>query len=254
MNFRVFASIALLGLILGGCATIGEKKPEIDENSPEGPYQKALIASNYGLDNEAVNYLHEALSLDPEHFPSCYLLGVTYLKQGNLTEARTAFEKCVELDPEMADTHARLGSIYQGLGMENEAESEYEKAFSIDQSFISSFNLAQFNFKRDSLDLALKYIQAAVEKNSVSGPSYNLQGVILNKLKRYPEAIVSFLKAMKIDSNDYIAGVNLGVAYINNKEYDKARNLLTEILSSTQDSRLKEKINEYLEAIKNIRL
>ena len=53
-----------------------------------------------------------------------------------------------------------------------------------------------------------------------------------------------------MDQRDYIAALNLGVAYINNKEYDKARELLTRLLSLVQDQALKDKISEYLEVIK----
>jgi len=254
MNFKVFILIALLGLTMGGCATIGEKRAEVDQNSPEVFYQKALISSNYGLDDEAIKYLTEALALDPEHFPSLYLLGLTHMNQGNLSQARSAFEKCLEIEPQNAEIHARLGSIFQGMGMDKEAESEFEKAFNLDQSFVSSFNLAQFNLRRDNLEMAIKYIRTAIEKNGASGPAYNIQGVILNKSKRYPEAITSFLNALYIDGNDHIAAVNLGIAYINNREYDKARDVLTKTLSLTQDPTLKERIKEYLEAIKNIDL
>jgi Tfp pilus assembly protein PilF len=252
MSIRIAGPITLLCLLLAGCATIDQKEPKIDKNSPQAAYQKAEISMNYGLEDEALKYLNEALSIDPDHFPSCYLLGVIQLNKGNLIEARPLFEKCVELKPENPDVHIRLATIYQGLDLEKNAEIEYIKAFSIDQNFISSFNLAQYFFKKNDLDLALKYAQSAVEKNSDSSSAYNLHGVILNALKRYPEAILSFLNALKIDSDNHIAGVNLGVAYINNQEYSKARNLLKKILSLTDDSALKEKISAYLEAIKNI--
>lgn len=253
MKFKVIASAAALALIFWGCATTGETKRKIDKNSPEESYQKALISSNYGLDDETIKYLNQALALDPGHLPSWYLLGLTHMKKGNSAEARTAFEKCVEIEPDNPDTRARLGSVYQSLGMDVEAESEFEEAYRLNQSFISSFNLAQFNLKRDNPEMALEYIQSAIKNNPESGPAYNLLGVILNKMKRYPEAIASFLNALKIDPNDFTAGANLGAAYINNKEYDKARELLTGILSQTNDPVLKEKISEYLEAIKNIR-
>lgn len=253
MRIKFIISVVVFILIQFGCAAIGDRKPAVDENNPEDFYQKALISANYGLNDEALKYLESALARDPSHFPSLYLLGITQTRKGNLSEARSAFEKCVELEPGNSDIHVRLGSIYQTLELEKEAESEFEKAYQIGQDFISSFNLAQFNLKRDNLEIALNYIQSAIDKNTKSGPAYNIQGVIFNKLKRYPEAISSFLMALKIDSNDYTAGINLGVAYINNKEYDKARELLTRILSLTQDPFLKGKINEYLEAIKNIR-
>jgi tetratricopeptide (TPR) repeat protein len=83
-----------------------------------------------------------------------------------------------------------------------------------------------------------------------SPAAFNIRGAILSKLNRYPEAILSFQNALRFDSNYVIAGVNLGVAYINNRELDKARQILTKFLSITQDQALKDKIKEYLDAIK----
>ena len=251
MNFRTAAITAFLGLTLAGCATIEEKTPKVDVNSPQAAYEKAVISMRYNLVDEALKYLGEALSRDPQHFPSKYLIGVAYLKKGSLAEARAAFEMCAELNPDNPDVHAYLGSIYQSLSLGDQAEAAYLKAFDIDHSYNSSFSLAKLYFEQDKLDLALKYIELAVEKDNRSAHALNLQGVILNTLKFYPEAILSFLNAVKVDSSHTIAGVNLAIAYINNGEKDKARDLLEQILSVVQDDSLKEKINEYLEKIKD---
>ncbi|MDH5385608.1 MAG: tetratricopeptide repeat protein, partial [Candidatus Aminicenantes bacterium] len=80
----------------------------------------------------------------------------------------------------------------------------------------------------------------------------NLQGVILNKLHRYPEAIESFQSALKIDPNHAVAAINLAVAHINNNELNKARDVLSRILPFVQDQELKDKITEYLKKIKEL--
>lgn len=245
--------ILVLFLNFAFCATIQEKEKhsEIDKNDPEYIYKKATISMNYNLVDEAIKYLKEALIQDPTHFPSCYLLGVAYLKKGNLIEARKAFEKSVELDPESADAHSYLATVYQNLKLLEEAEEELKKVLELDNSFNSNFSLAKIYYEQEKFDESLIHLSEAIRKNNQSAPAYNLQGVIFNKLGRYPEAISSFQSALKIDSSDLVAGVNLGVAYINNREYDKARRLLTKILEITQDQTLKDKINEYLKAIKD---
>lgn len=254
MELQKFLSPAVLSMILvfSSCTSIQEKPPEIDKNDPQYIYEKASISMKYNLVDEAIKYLQQALSLDPEHFPSCYLLGVAYFQKGNLVEARSALEKCIVLKPENPDAHTYLASVYENLGLSEEAEEEYKTAYAIDHSFHSCFSLAKLYFEQDKLEQSLEYAEEAVRKDSRSAPAYNLHGVVLNKRGRYPEAIISFQNALKIDAQYYVAGVNLGVAYINNKEYDKARELLTKIQSLVQDQALKDKINEYLEAIKKI--
>jgi len=245
-------SLLILGLCLSltFCAAT-QKEPKIDkENDPQYIYEKAIVSMNYDLIDEAVKYLHQVLSLDPSHFPSQYLLGVAYVKKENWIEARKFLEESVRLKPNEPDPHSYLVSVYQNLGLVEEAIEEHKKIYAIDKNFNSSFTLANHYFKKNELQTALEYIREAVIQNSQSASAFNMWGAILSKLGRYPEAIMSFQNALRIDSNYVIAGINLGVAYINTKKLDNARQILTKFLSLTQDQALKDKIKEYLDAIK----
>jgi tetratricopeptide (TPR) repeat protein len=245
-------SLLILGLCLSltFCAAT-QKEPKIDkENDPQYIYEKAIVSMNYDLIDEAVKYLHQVLSLDPSHFPSQYLLGVAYVKKENWIEARKFLEESVRLKPNEPDPHSYLVSVYQNLGLVEEVIEEHKKIYAIDKNFSSSFTLANYYFEKNELETALKYIREAVIQNSQSASAFNVWGAILSKLGRYPEAIISFQNALHIDSNYVIAGINLGVAYINTKKLDSARQILTKFLSITQDQSLKDKIKEYLDAIK----
>jgi predicted Zn-dependent protease len=70
-------------------------------------------------------------------------------------------------------------------------------------------------------------------------------------MQRYPEALASFERALKITPNDLYLSVNVGIAYINNNEPAKAREILERILPQVQDEALKAKIHEYLKSIKD---
>ena len=247
-KYWLWTPILLLGLV--SCTTIQDKPPEIDKNDPEYIYQKAVISMQYDLVDEAIKYLQESLSRDPAHFPSLYLMGVAALKKGDLVLARSSLEKAVELKPENPDAHAYLANVYQNLGLMDEAEQELIKTLSLDENFDASFNLARLYFERNLDEKALEYIQKSISINSRSAAAYNLQGVIFNKQKKFPEAILSFQNALRIDNKDYVAGLNLAVAYINNNERDKAQALLDQLQTLVKDPTLQAKIQEYLDAIK----
>ena len=239
-----------LCLSLTFCAST-QKEPKIDKDSdPQYIYEKALVSMNYNLLDESIKYLHQAIALDPSHFPSYYLLGVAHIKKEEFAEARTFLEEATRLKPEEPDAHIYLASVYQNLGLKDEAIEEHKKIFELEKNFNSSFILANYYFERNELESALEYIREAVIQNSQSASAFNMWGAILSRLERYPEAIMSFQNALRVDPNYIIAGINLGVAYINNKELDKAREILAKFLSLTQDESLRNKIKEYLEAIK----
>ncbi len=243
--------ILVLSLILACCAT-QTKKIQKKEKDAQYEYEKAVLTMNYGLVDEAIKYLNRALSLNPNHHLSYYLLGLAYVKKQNLAEAEAAIQKCLELKPDFSEAHISLGEIYEGTSKLDKAEDEYKKAYAVAQNYSAGFHLAMLCYGRGKVEPALEYVRKAIQKDSRSTQAYNLQGVILNKLGRYPEAIQSFQNVLKIDPNYAVASVNLAIAYINNKNFDKARELLEKTLPTVQDLKLKEKIQEYLEKIKEL--
>jgi Tfp pilus assembly protein PilF len=251
MKSKMILLVLVLSLILACCAT-QTKKIQKKENDAKYEYEKAVLSMNYGLVDEAIKYLNSALSLNPKHHLSYYLLGLAYVKKQNLAEAEAAIQKCLELKPDFSEAHISLGKIYEDTGKLDKAEDEYKKAYAIGQNYSASFHLAVLYYGQGKLEQALEYVQKAIQKDSRSIQAYNLQGVILNKLGRFPEAIQSFQNGLKIDANYAVASINLAIAYINNKNFDKARELLEKTLPTVQDQKLKEKIQQYLEKIKEL--
>jgi len=243
-----------VSLIMAFCTTTQTKIERENDNNPQYQYEKAVIAMKYELVDEAIKYLNQAISLDPNHYQSYSLLGLAHFKKRNLFQAASAYEKCLELQPDMSEVRNSLGFIYQELDVLDKAEEEYKKAYSIDSNHNASFNLAKLYFGQNKLELALDYVQKSIQKNSRASNAYNLQGVILNKTGRPAEAIKSFQNAIRISPNDIIIRINLGIAYINNKEFDKARTLLEKTLPHIKDQSLKDKVSEYLKIIKERRL
>jgi Flp pilus assembly protein TadD len=238
-------------LFLAFCASSRKKTAVERENDPQYQCDKAVVAMNYGLEDQAITYLNQALALDPMHIRAQNLLGLAFVKKERFKEAAAALEKGLELQPKNSNTHFHLGAVYEKLGMNEEAEAEYKKAIEIDSSPDASFNLAVLYFRQEKLETALDFVRKSIEAQDNSAQAYNLQGVILNKMKKVQEAIKSFQQALKITPKDVSIGVNLAVAFINNRDYEKARRILETILPHSQDPSLKDKINEYLKMIKD---
>jgi tetratricopeptide (TPR) repeat protein len=245
--FAVFA----LALLIAGCATAPKKAIKDPEKDPQNQYEKAVISMRYGLEDEALKYLDLALSLDPAHAPSLLLLGNAQFKKKNYGEAATAFEKYLVLRPNDAGAHASLGLVYGLLGMGDKSEAEFRSSLTIDGNADAAFGLAKLYYEQNKLEAALEHIRIAIQKNSKSAAYFNLQGVILNQMHRYADALPSFHAALQYAPDDVYVTINLGIAYINIKELAKARELFEKLLPKVQDEALKAKINEYLKLIKD---
>jgi Flp pilus assembly protein TadD len=248
MSKKAAAFLILVGL-LTLCAS-AQKKPTKAQKAAQYEYDKALISMRYGLEDESLKYLNQALALDPKHAASYNLLGVLQFRKKNYGEAQGAFQKYLEFKPDDSEAHANLGYVLEAQGQTDKAEEEYKKAVAIDGNGNGCFGLAKLYLEQKKLPEALEYAQKAAAKNSKSAAAHNLLGVVLNQSGKYVEAAASFEKALAITPNDLNLSVNLGVAYINLKEYGKARELLEKILPQVQDATLKDKINEYLKLIK----
>lgn len=248
-NKLVFA--LLICLIFCACASTQNKKTSEKENPAQDEFDKAVISLNYNLFDEAIRYLNNAITLDASNPQYHYTLGLAYFQKKDYSQAEQAFKKCLILQPEHIMALNSLGVVYQEMKLFDKAEEQYKKAFSIDENFDSACNLSRLYLEQDKLEPALNYIRTALQKNNNSAEAFNIQGVILNKTGRFPEAIQSLLQALRIDPQFMVAGINLGVAYINNKEFSKARELFEKMLPYVQDQALKDRINEYLALIKD---
>jgi len=95
--------------------------------------QKALQISNAGDHNGAVKQLEKTLTKC--HGTGAYvysLLGVEYLKTGQIPEAVDALEQAVKLLPHDASNHANLGLALVMKGEYHRAEPELRRALDLD--------------------------------------------------------------------------------------------------------------------------
>lgn len=248
MTRRIFV-LALLILGLGSLAIAQERVPRGKEKEAQNEYEKALVAKNYELPDEAIKYLNRALALDPRHYQSLNLLGIVYLEKKNYPEAVRALENCAAINPDFPDAHNNLGTAYLEMGLKDKALAEYLRAFSLDGNPLAAFKLANLYFDMKELPMALEYIEKAVQKSPREARALNLKGVILNEMGRYREAIESFQTSWTLDPADVNIGVNLGIGYMNDKQLDKAREVFEKVLPSVKDPALKDRITGYIKAI-----
>ena len=235
---------------LAFCAAVQKKSKVDNEKDPQYQYEKAVIAMEYGLPEQAVDYVNLALSLDPRHYQSLDLLGWIQFQAKDYLRAADAFEKCLEIKPDFVDAINRLGTTYYELGEKDKAEQKYQKSLAVDGNAFASFNLAKLRLEENKLPEALDYIDKSILKADRQAGAYNLKGVILNQMERYPEAITSFQRALALTPNDVNVNVNLGIALMNARQYDKSLEVLEKTLPGIKDPLLRNKVNEYIKALK----
>ncbi len=246
---RILALVILVGLVVSG-APAQKKKSKQPSKGAQYEYEKAVIAMRYGLEDEAVKYVNQAIAMDPKHADSYKLLGTLQFRKKNSAESVAAFEKYLELKPGDSEALANLGYAYESLGRPDKAEEKYKQAVEVDGSANACFGLARLYLEQKKLPEALDFAQRDVAKNPKSAAAHNLLGVVLNQMNKYDEAAASFETALRVAPGDLNVSVNLGVAYINSRQFDKAREVYEKVLPRIEDPKLKEMVEGYLKLIK----
>jgi len=244
----IILAAAVLGLL--GCAPTAAKRSVANEKDPQYQYEKGVIAWRYGLADEALRYAELAVSLDPRHAQAQNLLGLAHAQKGNVNAAIAAFEKAVEAKPDFADAWTNLGNAFLEKLETDKAAAAFQKAIDLDGNYKATYGLARVLYGQKKHEEALAEVMKSIAKYNRLAASYNLQGILLTQLSRNAEAVGSFESAFRLAPDDVTVRINLGLAYVNNKEIDKGRMILERVLPLIKDPAVKEKIENYLKQIR----
>lgn len=109
------ALLAKAQMSLGDPSAIREYERAVELNPSNidilRPYALLLLRGNAHA--AAERYMKQVIQLGGDHADDHHILGVTFLKQNRLMEARTSFERALERDPQHAEARQGLQATYQ---------------------------------------------------------------------------------------------------------------------------------------------
>lgn len=216
-----------------------------------------------------------------------YLLGVSYLKDGDATKALKEFLQAVSDEPGNADTHAGLAQAYQAKRAYPLAEEQYLKALKIkpDDPQIRN-NLGALYLDMHQWDKAIAAFRQAGTNLlfSNSEVSFTGMGVAYANKGDYPDAIAAYKKALQYEQRypqahfylaeayaalnqldmaiasyqealhwapEYVAAhYRLGMAYMRQNQSAEARQEFSEVVRLAPDSEQAKQAHDYLAILK----
>jgi tetratricopeptide (TPR) repeat protein len=127
--------------------------------------------------DHAITYFQTAVSKDKKNAVLYNKLGLSYLKQGNLPEARSNFEKAAKRNKKYADALNNVGAVYYVQKNFGSAARSFKKALALDETRpVFHVNLGAAWFSQNKIDRAiLEYSRAlqldpgALNQNSRGG-------------------------------------------------------------------------------------
>ena len=208
--------ILLVSFSMIYCASTQKKLEKQRANDPQYQYNVGLVYLQNDSYDDAKKYLEKSLSLKPDFDLALNALGIIHFINAEFQEAQRYFERCLKVNPGFTEARNYLGSVYQEMGYLDKAEAEFSKAIS-DDSYASRelplYNLARLYLFKEKDEEALELVETALKLNDSMVMAINLKGVLLERLGRLNDAILSYEKALGINPGDVNLSYNLAVAY-----------------------------------------
>ena len=105
-----------------------EKLVEAKPDSSVGFFMLGQICSDQGSYEEAEKYYCNAITINPLHLESHFLLGITYYHRHNFLSAEREFKKCIYINCEFGLGFYSLANLYKEDERISEAVKEYKNA------------------------------------------------------------------------------------------------------------------------------
>ncbi|MCW8934874.1 MAG: tetratricopeptide repeat protein [Gammaproteobacteria bacterium] len=185
----------------------------------------------------AVSCLDEALIRNKNSIEAHFLMGDAYVKLGIIEKGLAEFDKAAELAPENANVWYRSGLVMLDLKKQDKAIERFNKALAIDNKHRD----AQLALAKTLLDkkqfaqVKTIAISLAGQKDTAAEGQFLLGLVALAESKN-GEALLSIIKATRLDENHSEAWLALADVYIVMGQTDKLRPTLESAVKADKQS------------------
>ncbi len=180
---------------------------------------------------KAVESFDYAYTIDPQCYKALFLKGNSLINCNEYKEALAAFEEYSDLEEEDSNLCICIGECYEGLGRRDDADSKYRRAVYIDQSNTRAMvHLALLHTDEDP-DFALRWIHLAQDYDKDNAELWHLEGDIQYKAAvqcpayrtdHIAWAEKSYKKAIKMDPQNPLPMVSIGILFYDDGDYESA--------------------------------
>jgi tetratricopeptide (TPR) repeat protein len=164
---------------------------------------------------KAIEYLNEAIRLNPNYAMAYNNRGAAYINLGQHQRAIEDYNNAIRLKPDYANAYNNRGAAYINLGQHHRAIEDYNNAIRLKPDYADAY------YNRGAAYINLGQHQRAIENfnNAIRlkpdyADAYAYRGVVYGKLGQYQKAIVNYNEAIRLKPYFATAYGNLGVAYL----------------------------------------
>ena len=193
-----YARILILNHNIAKAKEVAADLARTDSSMPEVAVLNGMLMLNDGKANDAFTLLQKSAKSNPDSFPVKFWLGRAAMAKGDMNTAQQAFSDAVRMNPKNMEAQAALATV----AMQNHDNS----------------TLA---------DVA----KNAIAANPTASTPYVWQGIAEANQKLYDKAEADFNQALKLNSHDWEATLQLGQLRLIQHRVPEAQKLLEQSLA-----------------------
>jgi len=196
-------------------------------------YQElSRLHTQLNSNEEAIQDLDHALEVNPKAAPVYFSKGLLLLQKNDYKNASDNFTTCLRIDSSKADAFYNRGKCQIEFNHVENAAADFENARGkgLDSSSIkvtltyaeAFYQRAVSKFSSNKTDSAIVLVDYAISIDPFSSLYRFSRGEYYYALLNYKEAIVSYNKAVQLNTSYNTAYYKRGLAYYNLKDYRPA--------------------------------
>jgi tetratricopeptide (TPR) repeat protein len=207
--------------------------------------------------NGAIKGLSLYVSGHPGEIAPERLLGDLYYRRGDLQKAEETYAHVISYAPLDKETHSRLGAVYATENRLNDAIAEFNRSLpgtdsvpDLVQLHLRKGDFKQYRQEREVAaknypadpeaqlelaqvyeamhqpQLAMLYFRRALDNDPTSLLAMNGLGLAYMDENQYDKAVAQFQQCLRIDQYNYACADNLGATYLESAQYGMAKPIL----------------------------
>ena len=190
-------NLLFLGLLLALFACNNTPKTETD-NTPQEPKAPVTVT-------EAIQLLSDSIAMDSTDAHLYVSRAKAYFANEQIGQAMIDINKSLQLDPNNIDTYLLLADVYYALGDQGNIASTLNRAVEINSLDARPLvKLAELNLLQQNFNLAVGYVDKALQLSSYNPQAYFVKGMCFMAAKQdTANALKNFQYAAEQDAGFY---------------------------------------------------
>ncbi len=176
---------------------------------------RGMVLTGLGRRTEAIDDLHRAIALKPDHPVALNNLGLALQQADQEAKAIDVIQSALKLDPDYPEAHDNLAHMLADVGRFPEAIEHLQHILRLHPGdAVAHNNLANTLSRAGHLPEAIDEFQAAIALKGDDPHLHSNMAGVLTQMGRYQEAIDHCQQALRLCADCFDAHHNLGTAFL----------------------------------------